>query len=173
MSRDLVNEQIPFQQVLVIGPNGEQLGVMKRYEALKKSEEFGLDLFCVSSTARPAVCKILDYGKYHFEQMKRERQNERKKKVSSDPGKQIRFTPMTSERDLEIKANMAKKFLEKGLKIKVSIFLKGRMKTKTEMVEGVMNKFLEQLQGVGTVEKKPVQDGKYYSCVVNPTNKKQ
>lgn len=172
MSRDLVNEQIPFPQVLVIGPNGEQLGIMKRYEALKKSEEYGLDLLCVSSAARPAVCKILDYGKYHFEQQKKERANERKKKVSSDPGKQVRFTPMTSDHDLEIKANMCKKFLEKGLKIKVSIFLRGRMKTKTEMVDGVMSRFLEMLKDYGAPEKKPVQDGKYYSCVINPVSKK-
>lgn len=79
---------------------------------------------------------------------------------------------MTSDHDLEIKANMCKKFLEKGLKIKVSIFLRGRMKTKTEMVDGVMSRFLEMLKDYGAPEKKPVQDGKYYSCVINPVSKK-
>ena len=128
VSKDLVNETIPFQQVLVIDQNGESLGVLPRKQALALAEKAGLDLYCVSPNARPAVCKIVNFGKLKFDRQKKER--EAHKNQSSVVIKEMRFTPMTSTHDLETKANQCIKFLEKNMKIKVSVFMKGRMVTK-------------------------------------------
>lgn len=170
VSKDLVNDAIPFQQVLVIDPHGVSLGILPRYKALAAAEQYGLDLYCVSPKARPAVCKIIDYGKYKFEQQKKERDAHRNQKNITL--KEMRFTPMTSIHDLETKAGQCIKFLEKGMKLKVSVFMKGRMVTKIDAGEAVLNKFIDLLKDYGTVEKKPQLEGKYYFCFIAPLAKK-
>ncbi len=170
VSNDLVNNKIPFKEVLVIDQNGEQLGVMSKNNALAAAEKAGLDLLCVAQNAKPPVCKILNYGKYCFDQQKKERlmKNNQKGNVL----KEIRFTPMTNEHDLVTKANQAKKLLEKGAKLKVSVFIKGRMTTKMDLAEETLNKFIELVKDVGFVEKKPQQEGKYYFCFISAYSKK-
>lgn len=155
---------------MVIDQNGEQLGVMSKNNALAAAEKAGLDLLCVAQNAKPPVCKILNYGKYCFEQQKKERlmKNNQKGNVL----KEIRFTPMTNEHDLVTKANQAKKLLEKGAKLKVSVFIKGRMTTKMDLAEETLNKFIELVKDVGFVEKKPQQEGKYYFCFISAYSKK-
>ena len=170
VSKDLVNETIPFQQVLVIDQNGESLGVLPRKQALALAEKAGLDLYCVSPNACPAVCKIVNFGKLKFDRQKKER--EAHKNQSSVVIKEMRFTPMTSTHDLETKANQCIKFLEKNMKIKVSVFMKGRMVTKVEAGEAILNKFIDLLKDYGFVEKKPMLEGKYYFCFISPLPKK-
>lgn len=155
----------------MIGPDGETIGVLRRNEALRRSEELGLDLFCVSPSAKPPVCKILDYGKYHFEKIKKDRLIARNQRAAAKDAKEIQFRMMTSDRDLEIKANMCKKYLEKGLRVKVGIYLRGRQITKTELIETMMNKFLDMLKDYGNVDKKPVQEGRTFTCMVLPIKK--
>lgn len=170
VSKDLVNERIPFPHVLVIDPNGVSLGTLPRAKALAEAERFGLDLYCVSPAAHPPVCKIINYGKFKFDQQKKDRdaqKNQHKVMI-----KEMRFTPMTSLHDLETKANLCIKFLEKGYKLKVSVYMKGRMVTKVEAGEAVLNKFIELLKDYGFVEKKPQLEGKYYFCFISPISKK-
>lgn len=170
VSKDLVNESIPFPQVLVIDPKGTSLGVLPRAKALALAESYGLDLYCVSPGAKPAVCKIINYGKFKFDQQKKDR--DAHKNQHNVTLKEMRFTPMTSVHDLETKANQCIKFLEKGLKLKVSVFMKGRMVTKVEAGEAILNKFIELLKDYGFVEKKPQLEGKYYFCFISPLTKK-
>ncbi len=157
--------------MMVIDPDGKQMGVMKRADALRLSEDMGLDLLVVASKANPPVCKILDYGKFHFEKQKKERQQIRTQKIAQRDAKEIRFKINISDHDLDTKATMAKKYLQKGLRVKVGIFLKGRQITKTDIIENLMNKFLDLLKEFGTMDKKPVQEGKIYSCLVLPNSK--
>ena len=106
---------------MVIDENGEKLGVMRRIEALRKSEELGLDLLVVAPKANPPVAKIIDYGKYRYEKGIKERELNRNKRIAEREPKSMSFTMMTSDHDLEFKANMCKKYLEKGLKVKLGI----------------------------------------------------
>ncbi len=171
VSRDLVNERIPFQTVMVIGPDGVQLGVMKRNEALRVSEDMGLDLLVVSSKSTPPVCKILDYGKYHFEKQKKDRQLSRNQRLAARDAKEIKFKMSTGDHDIEYKIETCRKYLEKGMKVKLTICLRGREVTKSELIEAAMNKIIALLKDYGTIDKKPVQEGKTYSCLVNPIKK--
>lgn len=173
VSKDLVNEKIPFQSVMVIGSNGEALGIMNRKEALRRSEEEGLDLLVVAPKAVPPVCKILDYGKYHFEKQKKERQQSRSQRIAQRDAKEIKFGFNISDHDLETRANKTKKYLEDGLKVKVGVFLKGRQITKNDIYDALLNKFLDMIKDYGTAEKKPVQEGRMYSCLVLPLQKKE
>ncbi len=169
-SNDLVNNRIPFKEVLVIDQNGDQLGTMSKSEAISIAEQQNLDLFCVSPNSKPPVCKILNYSKHKFDQQKKER--ERLKNQKGNVLKEIRFTPMTSLHDLETKANQAKKMLEKGAKLKVSVFIKGRMNTKMDLAETTLEKFIDLIKDFGFVEKKPQQEGKYYFCFISAFSKK-
>lgn len=128
-----------------------------------------MDLFCVSPQAKPPVCKILDYGKYKFEQAKKEK--EAKKNQKKTIVKEIRFTATTDKHDLQIKANATNKFLSAGMKVKVSVFIKGRMMQRMDIVEQTLNTFLAMISELGEVEKLPEMNGRDYSCVVNPKKK--
>ena len=150
---------------MVIDENGEKLGVMRRIEAL------GLDLLVVAPKANPPVAKIIDYGKYRYEKGIKERELNRNKRIAEREPKSMSFTMMTSDHDLEFKANMCKKYLEKGLKVKLGIYLRGRQITKTELIEASMQKFLDLLKDYGTVEKEASLEGKIYSCLVAPIKK--
>lgn len=143
---------------------------MSRNDALKEAENYNLDLLCVSPNAKPPVCKIINYGKHKFDQQKRERKMNKNQKGNLN--KEIRFTPMTSLHDLETKANQATKLLEKGAKLKVSVFIKGRMNTKMDLAVSTLEKFIELVKDAGFVEKQPTQEGKYYFCYISAYSKK-
>lgn len=169
-NNDLVNNRIPFKEVLVIDSNGENLGVLSRKEALIKAEEQDLDLYCVSPQAKPPVCKIIDYAKFRFDQQKMERSLQKNQK--GNQLKEIKFTPMTADHDLEVKAKQATKFLEKGCKLKVSVFMKGRMQAKPELAYEVLNKFCDMIKDFGFIEKQPQIESKYCFCYVSANSKK-
>ena len=115
---DLVNERIRFPQVMLIGPNGEQLGVMSSRDAYMRAIDYELDLLCVAPNAKPPVCKILNYGKYRFEAQKKAKENKRNQALHMVELKEIQLTPQIGEHDLMTKANRAKEFLTKGDKVK-------------------------------------------------------
>ena len=154
----LVNEQIRLSEVQVISDSGEKLGVMSSRDALAKAIERDLDLVLVAPNANPPVCKIMNYGKYKFEQAKREK--EAKKKQKSLEVKELRITPNTEEHDFNFKVKNARKFLESGSKVKITVRFRGRELSYVKLGEDILNKFVEELSDIATPEKKPLLEGK-------------
>ncbi|MCI9064030.1 MAG: translation initiation factor IF-3 [Clostridia bacterium] len=153
-----INGQIRAKDVQLIGENGEKLGVVSLSEALSQAEERKLDLVAVATNANPPVCKIMNYGKYKFEQSKKEK--EAKKKQKTIETKEIRITPNIEEHDFGFKAKNARKFLENGNKLKITVRFRGREINNSKMGEAVLNRFIEELSDISTVEKKPKLEGK-------------
>lgn len=169
INEDLVNEAIRFKEVLVIGPNGEQLGVMFRREALAKAEELELDLFCVAPNAQPPVCKILDYGKHRFESQKKAREAKKNQHVTEV--KPLRLSPVIDTHDFETKLKHARKWLSEGMKVKVDMRFRGRLITRLEVGKKVMNEFMESVSDIANVEKYPTLEGNMMHCIIAPKKK--
>lgn len=167
----MYNEKIPFREVLVIDSNGNQLGVKSKREALEIAYRQNLDLLCVAPKAKPAVCKVLDYGKYHFEQQKKAKEAKRKQHVVEL--KSLRLSPVVDTHDFETKVRQAKKWIEQGMKVKIDMRFRGRMMTRQEVGRQIMNDFLEQLKEEAVVEKKPSMEGNTMSVVLAPVKKKE
>ena len=167
--KELVNELIRFPQVRLIGPDGEQLGVMSSREAQYKANELNLDLYCVAPTANPPVCKILNYGKFRYEQQKKAKEN-RKNQVKIEV-KEIQLTPQIGLHDMETKARAASKFLEQGNKIKVGVRYRGRQMTHLEVGEEALNKFIELLGDAAQIEKPAAMEGRWLIAVLAPKRK--
>ena len=165
--KDLVNELIRFPQVLLIGPNGEQLGTMSSKEAQFQANKYNLDLFCVAPNANPPVCKILNYGKYRYEQQKKLKEN-RKNQVKIET-KEIQLTPQIGLHDLETKARAALRFLADGNKIKVGVRYRGRQMTHLEVGEETLKKFIELLGDAAQIEKAPSMDGRWLVAILVPS----
>ena len=153
-----INRQIRAKEVQLIGETGEKLGVLSLNEALEKAEEKNLDLVLVAPNANPVVCKIMNYGKYKFEQAKKEK--EAKKKQKTLEVKELRVTPNIEEHDFEFKSKNARKFLIAGNKVKITVRFRGREVNNSKAGEVVLNKFIENLEDVATVEKKPKLEGR-------------
>ena len=154
----LINEQIRDKEVRVIGEEGEQLGIMSVKEALALAEEAGVDLIKIAPTAKPPVCKIADYGKYKYDQMRREKEAKKKQKVVEV--KEIRLSPNIDTNDLNTKANSARKFLTKGDKVKVSLHFRGREMAHMNSSKHILDDFAELLADVAVVEKAPKVEGR-------------
>lgn len=154
----LVNEQIRVGKVQVIGENGEKLGIMNTRDALQIAEEKKLDLVLVSPNAETPVCKIMNYGKYKFEQAKKEK--EAKKKQKSFEVKEIRITPNIDVHDFEFKCKNARRFIEDGDKVKITVKFRGRELNYAKLGEKVLNDFAQKLEDIALPEKKPILDGK-------------
>lgn len=167
---DLVNERVRFPEVLLIGKNGEQLGKMSSREAYSIAMSNELDLLCVAPNANPPVCKIVNYGKYRFEQQKKAKESKKKQHVVEV--KEIQLTPQIGQHDLETKAKAARRFLEDGNKVKIGVRFRGRQMTHIEVGEEVMNKFIAILEDVASIEKKPSMDGKWLNAVIASKIKK-
>ncbi len=166
----MVNEAIRFREVLVIGPKGEQYGVLSRNEALTKAEEANLDLYCVSPGANPPVCKILDYGRFRYEQQKRTREARRNQHVTQI--KAVRLSPVIEEHDFNTKLRHARKWLEEGSKVKVDMRFRGRLITRVEVGKKTMNRFLDEIKDLGSAEVRPKLEGNTMSVVISPAKKK-
>ena len=154
----MINEQIRDKEVRVIGEDGEQLGIMSAKDAMKLAREAELDLVKIAPTAKPPVCKIVDYGKYRYEQMRKEK--EAKKKQKTIDIKEIRFSPNIDTNDLNTKVNQARKFLTKGDKVKVSIRFRGRELAHTEIGIDILNAFAAKLEDVAVIEKPAKVEGR-------------
>ena len=162
----MINEEIRDREVRVIDENGEQLGVMLTTKALALAEERGLDLAAIQPNARPAVCKLLDYDKYRYEQSRRERENRKNQRVVEI--KEVQLSATIEENDVLTKARNAVKFLENGDKVRVSIRFRGRQITHSEIGLKVMNDFAQRCSEVGVVERRPLMDGRNMIMILAP-----
>jgi len=166
-SKDLlINEQIRDKEVRVIDSNGEQIGIVPIKNALKLAQERQLDLVKVSPQSRPPVCKIMDYGKYKYEQSKREKEARKKQKVINI--KEIRMSPKIEEHDFQVRVKNAHKFISEGDKVKVTVRFRGREITHTALGYEVLNKMAEELKEIANVEKMPKVEGKNMVMVLAP-----
>lgn len=163
---DIVNEAIRDREVLVIGSDGTQLGVMSRHDALQKAYDEDLDLLCVAPNAQPPVCKIIDYGRYRFEQQKKER--EAKKNQQTAEMKSLRVSPVIDQHDFDTKVKRAKEWLSDGQKVKIDMRFRGRMITRQEVGKQVLDKFTEQVSDVADVTKPPMLEGNTMSVTFSP-----
>lgn len=161
-----INEEIRDREVRLIAADGEQLGVVATSKAQALSEEANLDLVKIAPTAKPPVCKIMDYGKYKYELSKKEKEARKKQKVINL--KEIRLTPVIEDNDLKVKANRAIDFLKDEDKVKVSVRFRGREMGHTEAGRVVLERFAEMIGEYGTVEKKPKLEGRNMIMFLNP-----
>ncbi|MCH5257281.1 MAG: translation initiation factor IF-3 [Lachnospiraceae bacterium] len=153
-----INEQIRDKEVRVIGEDGEQLGIMSSKEALKLAEEAGVDLVKIAPTAKPPVCKIVDYGKFKYEQTRKEK--EAKKKQKTIEIKEIRLSPNIDTNDLNTKINAARKFITKGDRVKVTLRFRGREMTHMNNSKHILDDFAEALSDIAVMEKPPKVEGR-------------
>lgn len=140
-----VNNQIRSKEVRLIGEAGEQLGIVPTFEALRQAQNIGLDLVSINIKSDPPVCKILDYGKFKYDQTRKEKENAKKNRENRIELKEIQLRATTDQHDIEIKAKKAQSFLDDGDKVKVSLRFKGREITHTDVGRKVMQSFLEGL----------------------------
>ena len=160
----MINEQIRDREIRLIGEDGEQLGIMSAREAMKIAQEAELDLVKIAPAAKPPVCKIIDYGKYKYEQARKEK--EAKKKQKTVEVKEVRLSPTIDTNDLNTKINNAKKFISKGNKVKVTLRFRGREMAHVQQSKHILDDFAETLADVAVVEKPAKMEGRAMSMVL-------
>ena len=158
ISELFINEQIRDKEIRLIGESGEQLGIMSSREALKLAEEADLDLVKIAPKAQPPVCKIIDYGKYRYELARKEKDAKRKQKVIEV--KEIRMSPNIDTNDLNTKVGAARKFLEKGNRVKVTLRFRGREMAHMSTSKHILDDFAQMLSDIAVVEKMPKVEGR-------------
>ena len=164
----MINGQIRDKEVRLIANDGEQLGVMSAREAQKLAGEAGLDLVKISPKAKPPVCKIIDYGKYKYEQTRKEKLAKKKQKVIDV--KEVRMSPNIDTNDLNTKINHAKKFLAKGARVKVTLRFRGRELAHVNASKYILDDFAKALEDVATIDKKPKFEGRSMTMFLAPKN---
>ncbi len=165
-----INNQIRDKEIRVIDSDGTQLGIMTSLEGLRLAEDKGLDLVKISPQAVPPVCKIIDYGKFKFEMVKKEKEIKKNQKIVTV--KEVWLSATIDTGDLKVKAKSAEKFLKGGDKVKVSIRLKGRQMAHSDIAMRVMNDFYEILKDFSVMEKQPLQEGKNITMILSAADKK-
>ena len=160
----MINEQIRDREVRLIGPDGEQIGVVSSREAQKIADEAGLDLVKIAPNAKPPVCKVIDYGKYRYELARKEK--DAKKKQKTVELKEIRLSPNIDTNDLNTKMNAAKKFLAKGNKVKITLRFRGREMAHMSSSKHILDDIAENLSDVAVVEKAPKVEGRSIGMVL-------
>ena len=166
----LINEDIREKEVRVIGDDGEAIGMMSSTAALKMAYDRGLDLVLIAPQATPPVCRIMDYGKYRFDREKKEKEAKKKQQVVEL--KEVQLSCRIDTHDFETKVKHARKFLEAGNKVRVVMRFRGREMSHMAIGREIIDKFAEYCAEVGTVDKKPVVDGRIMSMVISPVNQK-
>jgi translation initiation factor IF-3 len=166
-----VNEQIRIPEIRVIDPEGEQLGVMATQEALKIAEERGLDLVEIAPNSRPPVCKIMDFGKFKYEQSKKARESKRKQHTTHL--KEIKIRPKIEEHDLQFKLRNAEKFLNERDKVKITIVFRGREMEHIDMGRKILDRIVNQFTNIAIIEKDAVQVGKMISMILGPRSERK
>lgn len=160
----MINEQIRDKEVRLIGENGEQLGIMSAREAFRLAQEAELDLVKIAPTAKPPVCKIIDYGKYKYELVRKEKEAKKKQKVIDI--KEVRLSPNIEDNDLNTKVNSARKFLEKGDKVKITLRFRGREMAHMASSKHILDDFARMLEEVAVVEKPAKVEGRSMTLVL-------
>lgn len=158
ISELFINEQIRDKEIRLIGEDGEQLGVMSSRDAMKLAEEAGLDLVKIAPTAKPPVCKIVDYGKYRYELARKEKDAKRKQKTIEV--KEIRMSPNIDTNDLNTKVGAARKFLEKGNRVKITLRFRGREMAHMSASRHILDDFAKMLSDIAIIEKYPKVEGR-------------
>ncbi|HET9412234.1 MAG TPA: translation initiation factor IF-3 [Candidatus Saccharimonadales bacterium] len=162
-----INESITASELRVIGPDGNQLGILSRSEALLEAERAGLDLIEISPMASPPVAKIIDWGKYQYQKTKEQQRNRRN--TTTVEIKQMRLGLKIGANDLDIKLRKIREFLEAGHRVKIMVFFRGREMAHQELGYAMLDKIIEKLQDTATVEQKPIMAGKNLGIVVRST----
>jgi translation initiation factor IF-3 len=165
-----VNYEIRVKEVRVIGLEGEQLGILPTREAIKKAEEVGYDLVEVAPTNNPPVCRIMDYGKYKYEQSKK--LHAQKLHQKGTHVKEVKLRPYTSPHDLEVKLRHVKRFLEEGNKVKITLMFRGREMAYQDAGKAVMDKVIQNVSGYGSVEQQPTMEGRNLVMLLTPKSTK-
>lgn len=166
-----INDQIRCGQMLVIGPNGEQLGVKNKADALTLAEYAGFDLVLINEKGNPPVCKLMDYKKFKYEKKKKQKENDKKQRETNSELKEFRLSVTIDKHDFDTKANNAKKHLEKNNKIKASIRFKGRQLAHIELGEEVLKRFAESLSDISDIEVQPKFEFKSIYMILAPKKK--
>jgi translation initiation factor IF-3 len=161
-----INNRIRFPQIRVIGPDGAQLGIMVTKDALRQAQEQGLDLVEISPNARPPVCRILDFGKFQYDEAKNAKRA--KKKQHSSQLKEMRFRPKIDEHDVNFKTNQLREFLIDGHKVRAFVEFRGREMTHTEFGYRILERVKESLADVGLPEPSVRMEGRHMSLIINP-----
>lgn len=161
-----INGQIRDKEIRLIGSDGQQYGIVSAYEGQRIADEQGLDMVKISPNSQPPVCKLMDYSKYKYEQNKKEKEMKRNQKVIEI--KEVWLSMTIDVGDLNTKANMARKFLKDGNKVKVSIRMRGRQQAYANQGVEVMNKFAEILADVAKIDKQPVTEGRNITMFLSP-----
>ena len=154
----MINEQIRDKEIRLIGENGEQLGIMSAREAYRLAQDAELDLVKIAPTAKPPGCKIIDYGKYKYEMLRKEKEAKKKQKITEM--KEIRLSPNIDDNDLNTKANQARKFITKGDKVKISLRFRGREMAHINMSKKILDDFYEKLSDIAIVDKPAKVEGR-------------
>src|SRR5690625_107632 len=165
-----VNEKIRAREVRLIDSNGDQLGVKSRKEAIEIAKTRNLDLVLVAPGAKPPVCRIMNYGKYRYEQQKKEQAARRKQKVVNV--KEVRFTPGIGDHDFETKARQSRRFIEKGDKVKAAVRFRGRAITHKDLGREVLNRLAEELDDIAVVESRAKMEGRNMFMMLGPDPEK-
>ena len=171
MKETLKNEQIVLPEVRLIGPDSEQLGIMSSASALEIAASHELDLVLIAPDAKPPVCKIMNYSKFKFDEMKKLKEQKKAQKVAET--KEMRLSMEIDNHDLEIKAKQVCKFLADGSKVKVSIRMKGRLQIRPQIGIDNMNRFAELCATVGQIDKKPEVNGRNIIMFLAPISNKK
>lgn len=158
ISELMINEQIRDREIRLIGEDGEQLGIMSARDAMKLAREANLDLVKIAPTAKPPVCKIIDYGKYRYEQARREK--EARKKQKTIEVKEIRLSPNIDTNDMNTKVNQARKFVSGGNKVKVAVRFRGRELAHTAVGKTILEDFAQKLSDIAVIDKPAKLEGK-------------
>ena len=161
-----LNEDIRDKEIRVIGSTGEQLGIMSPRDALAKAYDQGLDLVKIAPNATPPVCKIMDYGKFRFEQTKKEKEAKKNQHVTEI--KEVRMSPGIDTNDFNVKVKNAQKFLKDGNRVKVTVRFRGREMAHTEIGKTLLVRFGEMCQDIANVDKEPKLDGRHMSMFLCP-----
>ena len=166
----MINEEIRDREVRVVDQDGAQLGIMPTRQALELAEDRQLDLVKIAPNAKPPVCKLMDYGKFRFEQSKKEREIRKNQRVITV--KEVRLSATIEEHDIDVKYKSAVKFLQDGDKVKVTIRFRGRQITHSEIGREVMDLFAEKIKEFGIIERRPLIEGRNMTMIIAPREDK-
>ena len=167
-----INEQIRAKEVMVIGPNGEQLGVKGIKDALTLANYAGFDLVLMNGNANPAVCKIMDYNKFKYESKKKQKENMKKQRETNLDLKEYRLSVTIDKHDFDTRVRNSSKYLEKGHKVKVSVRFKGREMAHTDLGREVLIRFAEAVSDIAEIEQKPKLEGRVMTMMLMPKKEK-
>ncbi len=167
-----INEQIRAKEVMVIGPNGEQLGIKNIKDALTLATYAGFDLVLINQNGNPPVCKIMDYNKFKYENKKKQKENMKKQRETNLELKEYRLSVSIDVHDFNTRVNQAVKYLEKGHRVKASIRFKGREMAHTDLGKQVLIRFSEALNECSDIEQKPLLDGRNMTMILMPKKEK-